>query len=37
MKSSEFVTTFLPYAEESEKKTGISAIAILAQAAVECA
>lgn len=31
----EFVKTFLPYARNSEKKTGISAIFTLAQAALE--
>lgn len=30
-----FVAAYLPYAKETEKKTGISAIAILAQAALE--
>ena len=32
-----FVEKFLPFAKETERKTGISAIAILAQAAVESA
>jgi len=31
----EFVTSFLPFARQTEIKTGISAIAILAQAALE--
>ena len=31
----EFVANFLPFARETEKKTGISAVAILAQAALE--
>jgi flagellum-specific peptidoglycan hydrolase FlgJ len=35
MKPKEFVTAFLPFARETEGKTGISAIAILAQAALE--
>ncbi|MBG9376919.1 glucosaminidase domain-containing protein [Panacibacter sp. DH6] len=35
MDPKDFVTTYLPYAKETEQKTGISAIAILAQAAVE--
>lgn len=35
MKPSEFVKTFLPFAQETERKTGISAIAILTQAALE--
>lgn len=35
MKPQEFVQRFLPFARETEKKTGISAIAILAQAALE--
>lgn len=35
MSPKEFVNTFLPYAKETEQKTGISAIAILAQAALE--
>lgn len=35
MDAKDFVTTYLPYAKETEQKTGISAIAILAQAAVE--
>ena len=30
-----FVKTYLPFAQETERKTGISAIAILAQAALE--
>lgn len=35
MKPLDFVTAYLPFAKETEAKTGISAIAILAQAAVE--
>jgi flagellum-specific peptidoglycan hydrolase FlgJ len=35
MDPKDFVTAYLPYAKETEQKTGISAIAILAQAAVE--
>jgi len=35
MKPSEFVNTYLPYARQTEQKTGISAIAILTQAALE--
>lgn len=35
MKPSEFVKAYLPFAKETETKTGISAIAILAQAALE--
>lgn len=35
MKPSEFVKAYLPYAKETERKTGISATAILAQAALE--
>lgn len=35
MDPKDFVTIYLPYAKETEQKTGISAIAILAQAAVE--
>lgn len=35
MDPKDFVNTYLPYAKETEQKTGISAIAILAQAAVE--
>ena len=35
MKPAEFVKTYLPYARQTESKTGISAIAILAQAALE--
>ena len=35
MKPSEFVTAYLPFAKQTEKKTGISSIAILAQAALE--
>ena len=35
MTPSEFVKNFLPYAKETEQKTGISALAILAQAALE--
>lgn len=35
MKPSEFVKAYLPYAKETERKTGISAKAILAQAALE--
>lgn len=35
MKPKEFVDLYLPYAELSEKETGISAIFILAQAAIE--
>ena len=31
----DFVSAYLPYAKETEEKTGISAIAVLAQAAVE--
>src|SRR5688572_25573652 len=37
MKPAEFVSTYLPFARETETKTGISAIAILAQAALESA
>ena len=37
MKPKDFVTAFLPFAKETEVKTGISAIATLAQAAVESA
>lgn len=35
MSPKEFTNTFLPFAKETESKTGISAIAILAQAALE--
>lgn len=35
MDPKDFVTTYLPYARETEQKTGISAVAILAQAALE--
>jgi len=35
MKPIDFVNSFLPYAKETEEKTGISAVAILAQAALE--
>ena len=35
MKPSEFVHQYLPYARETERKTGISAIFTLAQAAIE--
>ena len=35
MKPKEFVSAFLQFAKETERKTGISAIAILAQAALE--
>ncbi|WP_116790144.1 glycoside hydrolase family 73 protein [Flavobacterium psychrotrophum] len=35
MTQSEFVNQYLPYARQTEAKTGISAIAILAQAALE--
>ena len=35
MKPKEFITKFLPYALETERKTGISAIFILAQSALE--
>ena len=35
MNPKDFVTTYLPYARETEQKTGISAVAILAQAAIE--
>ncbi len=35
MKPKEFVSTYLSFAKETEEKTGISAIAILAQAALE--
>lgn len=35
MKPSEFKKAFLPYALQTEKKTGISALATLAQAALE--
>lgn len=35
MKPSEFVKAYLPYAKETERKTGISAKFILAQAALE--
>jgi len=37
MEAKKFVEEFLPYAKKTEAKTGISAIAILAQAAVESA
>lgn len=37
MKPSEFVKAYLPYAKQTEQKTGISAKAILAQAALESA
>ncbi|MES2779875.1 MAG: glucosaminidase domain-containing protein [Bacteroidota bacterium] len=35
MTQKEFVNKYLPFAKETEKKTGISAIAILAQGALE--
>ena len=35
MTPQQFVNTYLPFARLTEKKTGISAIAILAQAALE--
>ena len=35
MKPKDFVTTYLPFAKIAEQKTGISAIAILAQGALE--
>lgn len=35
MKPQDFVKAFLPFAKQTETKTGISAIAILAQAALE--
>lgn len=35
MKPSDFVQKFLPFARQTEEKTGISAVAILAQAALE--
>ena len=35
MKPTDFVNAFLPFAKETQAKTGISAIAILAQAALE--
>ncbi len=35
MKPADFVKAFLPFAKKTEEKTGISAIAILAQAALE--
>lgn len=35
MKPSEFVTAYGPFARQTQEKTGISAIAILAQAALE--
>lgn len=35
MNPKEFVTKFLPFAKESEQKTGISAVFTLAQAAIE--
>lgn len=35
MKPKEFVTAYLPYAKQTETKTGISALAILGQAALE--
>ena len=35
MKPKEFVTAYFPFAKETEQKTGIAAIAILAQAALE--
>lgn len=37
MTPKQFVSEYLPFAKETEKKTGISAIAILAQAALESA
>lgn len=37
MKPSEFVKAYYPFAKQTEDKTGISAIAILAQAALESA
>lgn len=37
MKPSEFVEKFLPYARQTEAKSGISAVFILAQAAIESA
>lgn len=35
MTPKQFVTTYLPFANETQEKTGISAVAILAQAALE--
>ncbi len=35
MRPTEFVAAYFPFAKETEEKTGISAIAILAQAALE--
>ncbi|MGL4596344.1 MAG: glucosaminidase domain-containing protein, partial [Bacteroidia bacterium] len=35
MKPADFVKAFFPFAKKTEEKTGISAIAILAQAALE--
>lgn len=35
MQPNEFVKTYVPFARQTEQKTGISAIAILAQAALE--
>lgn len=37
MTPKQFVSAYLPFAKETEKKTGISAIAILTQAALESA
>lgn len=37
MKQTEFVVLYYPHAKETERKTGISAVAILAQAALESA
>lgn len=37
MKPKDFVTTYYPFAKETQDKTGISAVAILAQAAWESA
>ena len=37
MTPKQFVSVYLPFAKETEKKTGISAIAILTQAALESA
>jgi flagellar protein FlgJ len=35
MTPEQFIKTFLPFAKETEKKTGFSALAILAQSAIE--
>ena len=35
MKPKDFVNKYLPYAKQAEEKTGMSAVAILAQAAIE--